>query len=377
MEGNLHAASMPNHHIHPTYLQNRRQALRTLLTGAAGLALAPATVLAASSQSAFDLALQAQGMLSPDKAGQAVKLLEQALEVEPGLLWARGLLARAFYLNNQHPQALEQVREVLAHTPNDPMARMLLELLTAEQKSPVPQVSEVAEAPHYKHLVVIDPGHGGLDPGAMGPSGLLEKDVTMDIAMRTVQLAKELVPDVRVVLTRTGDYHVPLQARAVLANYHEADLFISLHVNAYSSENARGLETFRCADKPSSPMAARVAAMENDVPQGEGSGSIRSGFIDIEDILFRFERTGYWTKGQAAAKAVQKHLATELDMQDRGVHAANFAVLRHARMPALLIEAGFITNPHEEAMLASVAGREVIARGLCTSLARCDEEILV
>ncbi len=380
MEGFLQCHGMSQSIARSKSLCHRRQALRTLLLGAAGLLLAPGGILAASQavrESALDLALKAQAMLRPGAAAQAVQLLERALELEPGNVWTQGLLARALYLDNQPERALEQVEAVLATTPDDPMALLLRDQLRAGGEEADREVAATPPDWTGKRVVVLDPGHGGLDPGAVGPTGLREKDVALDIALRTVRLSRQMTPDLHIVLTRGGDYYVPMQARAVLANYHEADLFVSLHANAHTEPQAQGLETYRCAEQPSSPEAALVAARENHIPDSLFTPAVsRSGFIDIEDILFRFERAGHWSKGRQAAKTMQQRLAADLGFMDRGVHGANFAVLRQARMPALLVEAGFITNPREEALLATSTGREAVARSICAGLALCDTEVL-
>ncbi len=371
---------MPQFIAHSRSTRHRRQALRTLLLGAAGLLLAPGSILAASQagqESALDLALKAQAMLTPGAATQAVRLLERALELEPGNAWTQGLLARALYLDNKPEQALKLVESVLAVIPGDPMALLLRDQILAGAQDAGQDLPATPPDWSGKRVVVLDPGHGGLDPGAVGPTGLQEKEVALDIALRTLRLSRRMTPDVHVVLTRGGDYYVPMQARAVLANYHEADLFVSLHANAHAEPHAQGLETYRCAEQPSSPEAAQVAARENHIPDRVNTSSIvRGGFIDIEDILFRFERSGHWSKGQQAALAMQHRLTTDLGLMDRGVHAANFAVLRQARMPALLVEAGFITNPREEALLAADDGREAVARSICAGLALCNDEVL-
>jgi N-acetylmuramoyl-L-alanine amidase len=213
------------------------------------------------------------------------------------------------------------------------------------------------------HRVVIDAGHGGFDPGAVGKTGLKEKDITLDIAKQLRQRL-ETNGKKQAFLTRTDDYFVPLAERTVIANQYRADLFISLHINANPKQDPCGSETYFCSEQASSKEAARVAATENAVSKYDQPLKKKEGYIDVEDILFRFERKLYWDESAKFAKRFQDGIKNSLPLQSRGIHSADFSVLRKARMPAILIETGFISNPGDEINLAKPAFRDQIAAAI-------------
>jgi len=216
---------------------------------------------------------------------------------------------------------------------------------------------------------VIDLGHGGFDSGAVGPSGLKEKDVTLDLARRVKQSISEK-GKIKCFLTRTGDYYIPLSDRTVIANQYQADLFVGIHINANKNRKAHGCETYYCSETASSKEAARVAALENAVLKYDEPFKKRPGYIDIEEILFNLERRLYWEESGKFAGTFQNHFEQALPFKSRGVHSANFFVLRRAKMPSILLETGFISNYDEEAALKKDLIRDKIAaavvRGLVT-----------
>lgn len=216
--------------------------------------------------------------------------------------------------------------------------------------------------------VVLDPGHGGFDPGAVGQAGLREKDVTLDLALRCATILEQDLPGVRVFLTRSRDHYLPLSARTALANRHSADLFVSLHVNAGRRAEVNGVETYYCSEKASSREAELVAARENREPESTVDKAV-SQYLDLEDLLFRFERKHCWRAGARAAQGLHRILSGLTSLEDRGVRSANFFVLRKARMPAILMETGFISNPGEEARLASDRYRQELALSISGAIA--------
>jgi N-acetylmuramoyl-L-alanine amidase len=215
--------------------------------------------------------------------------------------------------------------------------------------------------------VVIDAGHGGFDPGAVGKNGLKEKEITLALATGLHERLKK-EGKIRSFLTRTGDYYIPLSARTVAANQFQADLFISMHINANKNRRPSGSETYFCSEKASSSEAQKVAALENSVLKYDEPYKKKQGYIDIEEILFKFEQNLNWNESGNFAKTFQERLRKRLPFKSRGVHSANFYVLRRAKMPAILLETGFISNPDDEAMLRQPAFREkivdAVARGL-------------
>lgn len=366
----------------PTF--DRRQALKILAAAAGGMVYP--SLLAA--KSAFDLALEGQERIQEGDFAAAVRLLTEAVRLEPENDWAFGLLGRAYYGMGKPAAAVDAFREALRLQPGDTYSRMMIDRLTqkplpVEGKAPddfpdLQQSARVEEQQMASRLeagpasgygvrrVVIDPGHGGFDSGAVGAGGLREKDVTLDLGIRLHErLARE--GRIRSFLTRTGDYFVPLGGRTSAANQFRADLLVSLHINASPERAPGGAETYFCAEKASSAEAARVAETENAVLRYDEPYKRRPGFIDIEEILFRFERQLYWDQSARFAGTFQERFKRDLPLKNRGVHSANFYVLRRAKMPAILLETGFISNSEEEARLRSPEFRasvvDAIARG--------------
>lgn len=213
----------------------------------------------------------------------------------------------------------------------------------------------------------IDPGHGGFDPGAVGPTGPKEKDVTLDLAQRVNQKISE-TGQIKSFLTRTGDYYIPLSDRTVIANQYQADLFVSIHINASENRKAHGCETYFCAETVSSKEAARVAAFKNAVLKYDEPFKKKPGYIDIEEILFTFERRLCWEERDRFAQTFQGRFEETLPFKSRGVHSANFFVLRRAKMPSILLETGFISNHTEEAELQQISVRNEIAAAVVRGL---------
>lgn len=209
--------------------------------------------------------------------------------------------------------------------------------------------------------IVIDPGHGGEDSGALGRRGLKEKDITLDIAKRLKRLFSQHEPMVSVVLTRTSDRYVSLEDRVKVANAKKAQAFISLHINSSESKEANGFEIFSL-DVASDRHAERLAARENKELNGK---STRADLIlaDLRAFSHRKDSdrlAGFIAQGLRRQIHEHKKLPT---INDRGYNQAIFHVL-FVKMPAVLAELFFISNPKEERFLADQGVREHIARGL-------------
>jgi N-acetylmuramoyl-L-alanine amidase len=194
--------------------------------------------------------------------------------------------------------------------------------------------------------IVVDAGHGGRDPGAIGPSGVREKDVTLSMAkLLAQQLRKEL--GCEVILTRERDVYLDLAERTAIANKVGADLFISLHVNAAPNKEAYGIETYYL-NFSKNEQAAAVAAREN--------GTSLKQVGDLELILFDLMANSKINESSRLAAEIQKALVGDLSryytqIRDLGVRQGPFYVLLGANMPSVLVEAGFLSNKREEARL--------------------------
>ena len=195
--------------------------------------------------------------------------------------------------------------------------------------------------------VVVDPGHGGTDPGAIGPAGVREKEVTLDVAHKVAPLLAR--DGLTVILTRDDDRFVPLEDRAARANAFGADLFISIHCNAAENHMRHGVETY-VLDTTKDEIASRVAARENATSQ--------AATAELGSILASLRLADQATHSLHLAELMQKSAAASLrdrypDTLDGGVHTAGFYVLVGARMPSILLETGYISNPLEEQRLQS------------------------
>lgn len=220
---------------------------------------------------------------------------------------------------------------------------------------------------HYKiTTIVIDPGHGGKDPGAIGRGGTREKDVVLVIAKELKRLLSERL-GVRVVLTRTGDYFIPLRERTARANNERADLFISIHANAaLGRARGGGFETYYHS-LALTPEAKAVAKRENAVIRLEkGSRRVMS---QAEFILWDMAHNTYLNESSDLAILVQEGLDKKLKIRNRKVDQAHFYVLSGADMPSILVEVAFISNPREENMLRSLDFQKRVAEGLYNAIA--------
>lgn len=221
--------------------------------------------------------------------------------------------------------------------------------------------------------VVIDPGHGGRDPGARGPSGTLEKDVVLAIARRMKQRLEER-DGIEAVLTRHGDDFVPLAERSRSAVREGADLFLSLHANSARNRRARGFETYFLGEARTE-RAREVAMRENASVRYEedGQGEVPD---DLQVILANLDLRGYQRESSFVAGMVQNALRGRRSAPDRGVKQNIFLVLVNASgsMPAVLVEAGFLSNPRSERALTDEGDQDEIASGLAEAVERYFQE---
>lgn len=217
-------------------------------------------------------------------------------------------------------------------------------------------------APRPIRRVAIDPGHGGHDPGAVGPSGLREKDVALDIAHRVAPiLAREL--GIITLLTRDDDRFVPLPERTARANAFHADLFISIHCNASESSSARGVATF-VFDTTRDENLARIAARENAISLAASLGLDSAGTLGPREVGARSRKLAELLD-RATMASLQPKWA---DTSSFGVKAAGFFVLVGAEMPSVLFETSFISNPVEEARLGTPDYRQKLADAIVNAV---------
>ncbi len=266
---------------------------------------------------------------------------------------------RVFGLDGDAGQAARVVVDVVrpGQAERDATERARIERLTA----------------NARRIIVIDPGHGGEAVGAVGPQRTYEKDVTLAIARRLKeQLEKQ--PGVQVVLTRTGDYDVPLRERYRVAERYAADAFVSIHCNSSKSGRGSGTEVYFLSLSSATNEASKALAdLENaadEISAGPGAGAAD----DLAGILFDLKQTESMQQSSVLAEAVLGEIESGRRLEARGVRQAGFAVLKSPTVPSVLVETAFINNPVEERLLRDPGFQqemgEQIARGVVSYLAR-------
>ncbi len=213
--------------------------------------------------------------------------------------------------------------------------------------------------------IVIDPGHGGHDSGTLGPDGIEEKDVVLDVSLRLGKLLKQRL-GADVIFTRSDDTFIPLETRTAIANKAQADLFVSVHANSSPDPSARGVETYYL-NFTSSPESLELAARENAVSQ--------QSIHQLSDLVKKIALHDKIDESREFASDVEKYLYDGLDqgnpgLKDRGVKQAPFVVLIGANMPSILAEISFLTNPDDERQLRDPNYRQRIAESLYRGIAR-------
>ena len=208
--------------------------------------------------------------------------------------------------------------------------------------------------------IVIDAGHGGKDPGAVGYRGTKEKDIALDVAKRLEKkLSKNM--NVKIIMTRDEDIFLRLSERTKIANESNGNLFISIHTNAAEDRRASGFETFLIGPNKNEA-AVRVAARENAVLELEGKTGQK---LTNEDLIqATIAQSAFASKSEQFASMVQKEIKKRVQSKDRGVKQAGFYVLMGASMPNVLVELGFISNPSEEKKLRSPQYRDQLATAI-------------
>lgn len=215
-------------------------------------------------------------------------------------------------------------------------------------------------------VIVIDPGHGGKDPGAVN-KGIREKDIVLGVGLKLGKLISDNYPDVKVVYTRSSDVFVPLIERSRIANKNKASLFISIHANHCGTPAIRGTETFVLGLHRSNDNLD-VAKKENSVILLEENYDITYEGFDPNSsesyIMFEMAQDIFMDQSLSFADAVQQQFKAKIGTPDRGVKQAGFLVLRQSSMPSVLIETGFLSNQAEANYLNSDAGQENLARSI-------------
>jgi len=245
-------------------------------------------------------------------------------------------------------------------------------LASVERSKPTtPPVKQVEPPLVGIKKIVLDPGHGGKDPGAIGVDGVAEKDIVLSVAKK-VAVKREKDLGVHVVLARKDDRFIRLEDRTAIANSEDADLFISLHMNASASSEAKGLETYYL-DNTTDEASIRLAAREN--------GTSRNNVSDLQFILSDMTQNMKLEDSVTLAHRLHESLLTSMsqklgDVRDLGVKKALFYVLVGARMPSVLLEMFFITNKTEGRAMSQEAYQDALVESLYEGIQKYNESVL-
>jgi N-acetylmuramoyl-L-alanine amidase len=217
--------------------------------------------------------------------------------------------------------------------------------------------------------IALDPGHGGEDPGAVGAQGTREKDIVLAIAKR-LKFKLEEQPNIRVMLTRDGDYFVPLGTRVDKARKVQADLFVSLHADAFMLPTARGSSVFVLSEKGASSTAARWLANKENLADAIGGVNMKGHDAQLAGVLLDLSTTAQINDSMKLGRAVLSEIGGIARLHKGAVEQAGFAVLKAPDIPSILIETAFISNPEEEAKLRDNGYQDEIANAITKGIKR-------
>lgn len=227
------------------------------------------------------------------------------------------------------------------------------------------------------NTIVIDPGHGGKDPGAISPNKNYEKTVVLKVSLLLGELIEKAYPDVKVIYTRDDDTFIGLAKRAKIANEIGADLFISVHANAVESSSANGFETW-VLGLHKSQAALEVAKFENSAILMEENNEQTYSEFNPNDpdayIALSMRQNAFLNQSLILANSIQKDCVSKLGLRNRGVKQAGFMVLYRATMPAVLLELGFLSNAKDEKLLTTESGQIKLAEHIFQGIKRYKEK---
>jgi N-acetylmuramoyl-L-alanine amidase len=252
----------------------------------------------------------------------------------------------------ENPPLIEAEKPVQAHAPT----------VTEKHAAPKQHIGR-------KIIIAIDAGHGGEDPGARGANGSREKDVTLSIAQKLRELIDE-DPEMRGVLTRDGDFFIPLQTRTIKARKIHADLFVSIHADAFVSPDAHGSSVFALSERGATSTAARLLAQRENASDLIGGVNLAVRDPYLAKTLLDLSQTATINDSLKLAKEVLDGMGGINKLHSRKVEQAGFAVLKSPDIPSILVETAFISNPDEEARLNDDGYQEKIASAIFNGIKR-------
>jgi N-acetylmuramoyl-L-alanine amidase len=266
----------------------------------------------------------------------------------------------------------------------DPVARLEAEIAAmsnnaaprATQPAPTPAPGKPATKPQPPAnnvvrmvTIALDPGHGGEDPGATGATGTHEKDIVLAVAKK-LKARLEALPNTRVMLTRDGDYFVPLGTRVEKARKVQADLFVSIHADAFIESRARGSSVFVLSEKGATSSAARWLATDQNKADMIGGVNLARHDKQLASVLFDLSTTAQINDSMKLGKAVLGEIGSINRLHKAAVEQAGFAVLKAPDIPSILVETAFISNPEEEAKLKDEDYQEQLANAITKGIKR-------
>jgi N-acetylmuramoyl-L-alanine amidase len=236
-------------------------------------------------------------------------------------------------------------------------------------------INEKNKAKWEFNTIVIDPGHGGIDPGTIGVGGIKEKNITLGIGLKLGKLIEQNMNDVNVVYTRKTDVAVDLYERGKIANEKGGNLFISIHCNSTPKKpsEAEGFEIYLLRPGRTEE-AIEIAERENSVIQYEDNPARYQKLTDENFILVSMAQSAYMKYSEEFSDILNKEMSEELNIDSKGVKQAGFYVLVGASMPSVLIETGFLSNYHDAEILKSQKGQEAIAKAIFEAVKRFKAE---
>jgi N-acetylmuramoyl-L-alanine amidase len=223
-----------------------------------------------------------------------------------------------------------------------------------------------AKKPGAKRIVMLDPGHGGIDTGAIGHNGSKEKHVVLAIAKNVRSILQSNGIDAR--LTRTGDTFIPLYDRVEIAHQHGADLFMSIHADGFTNPSAAGASVFALSNRgASSAMAKYLSERENAVDELAGKKALDKDHL-LQQVLFDLVQTDTIKNSLTLGSHILKKIKPVHQLHSRNTEQAAFVVLKSPSVPSVLVETSFITNPNEEKLLGTTAFRQKIANAIASGI---------
>lgn len=245
----------------------------------------------------------------------------------------------------------------------DPLAAVLEQL--AQGQPSVPHVNPTRQ--NRPILIALDPGHGGEDPGAIGPSGVYEKNIVLQIALRLKKLI-DAQPNMRAYMTRDKDFFVPLGVRVQKARRVQADLFISIHADAWTKPTARGSSVYALSQNGATSTAARWLAKKENEADLVGGINIGSHDKQVAQVLLDLSTAAQVNDSMRLGSGVLNEIGKVNRLHKRQVERAGFAVLKAPDIPSILVETAFISNPTEEKLLSSASHQDKLARAMLSGI---------